>query len=91
MSGVGIMGKMMENTVGRVVENIAKDAAKQMQAAQQQAEQLQQSAAQAIEGSAQLKEYLGGSLQVAEPISESSSMQSINGQMRQTVSQAFKC
>lgn len=86
MFGGGIMGKMMENTLGRVVENIAKTAAEQIRATQQQSEQVQQKAAQAIERSKQLQEYLGGSMQVAEPISESSSMQNINGQMTQSVS-----
>ena len=80
------MGKMMENTLGRALENVAKTAAEQIRATQQQSEQVQQKAAQAIERSRQLQEYLGGIMQVAEPISESSSMQSLNGQMSQTVS-----
>lgn len=86
MFGGGIMGKVMENTLGRAVENIAKTAAEQIRATQQQSEQVQQKAAQAIERSKQLQEYLGGSTQVAEPISESSSLQNINGHMSQSVS-----
>lgn len=91
MFGGGIMGKMMENTLGRAVENLAKNAAEQLRATQQQSQQVQQKAAQAIESSMQLREYLGGGIQVAEPISESSSMQSVNGQVSQTVSAVSFC
>lgn len=85
MFGGGIMGKMMENTLGRAVENLAKNAAEQLRATQQRTEQVQQKAAQAIESSTQLREYLGGGMQVAEPVSESSSMENVNGQVSQTV------
>ena len=85
------MGKMMENTLGRAVENLAKNAAEQIRATQQQSEQVQQQAAQAIESSKQLREYLGGGMQIAEPVSESSSMQSVNGQVSQTVGALFFC
>lgn len=85
MFGGGIMGKMMENTLGRAVENLAKNAAEQLRATQQRTEQVQQKAAQAIESSKQLREYLGGGMQVAEPVSESSSMESVDGQVSQTV------
>ena len=86
MFGGGIMGKMMERTVGRAVENLAQNAAEQLRAAQQQAEQLQESATQALESSEQLKQYMGGQVRIAEPISDSVSMQSVNGQRKQMVS-----
>lgn len=79
------MGKIMENTLGRAVESLAKTAAEQLLVTQQISEKVQQKAAQAIVSNRQLQEYFGGSMQVAEPTSTDISMQSLNGQMGQTV------
>ncbi len=80
------MGTMMEHTLGKAMENLAKGAAEQMQAAQQRAEELHQAATQAIQANNQLRQYLGGDVQVAQPISESSSLQMVNGRQTQMVS-----
>ena len=92
MFGGGVMGTVMGHTLGRAVDKLAKGAAeqlqvvqRQMQAAQQQADKLQQTAAQAIKANAQLRQHLGGDVDVAPPISQSSNMQILNGQTTQTV------
>lgn len=92
MFGGGVMGTVMGHTLGRAVDKLAKGAAeqlqvvqRQMQAAQQQADKLQQTAAQAIKANAQLRQHLGGDVDVAPPISQSSNMQILNGQTTQTI------
>lgn len=85
------MGTVMEHTLGKAIENIAKGAAEQMQAAQEQAEELQRAATLAIKANSQLRQQLGPDLQVAPPISQSSSMQIDNGRQIQTVESSLSC
>lgn len=79
------MGSVMGNTLGRAVENMAKGVAEQMQAAQEQAAGLQQAAEQAIRADPQINQHLGDNVQVAQPISQSSSTQIVNGERAQMV------
>ena len=85
MFGGGVMGSVMGNTLGRAVENMAKNVAQQVQAAQEQAEQVKQAAEQAIRANRQVNQYLGGNIQLADPISQSSSTQVVNGRQTQAV------
>ena len=86
MFGGGVMGSVMGNTLGRAVENMAKNVAQQVQAAQEQAAEIRQAAQQAIRVNRQVNQYLGGNMQIADPISQSSSTQVVNGQQTQAVS-----
>ena len=85
MFGGGVMGSVMGNTLGRAVENMAKNVAQQVQAAQEQAEELHQAAEQAIKANRQVNQYLGGNIQLADPVSQSSSTQTVNGRQTQAV------
>ena len=80
------MGVIMERTLGRAIEGIAKGAAQHLQAAQESTEELQQAASQAIKANSQLRQHLGADLQVAPPISFQSVSGQHNGQQTQEAS-----
>ncbi|DBA85873.1 TPA: hypothetical protein ACH3X1_005423 [Trebouxia sp. C0004] len=63
--GSGLMGAIVERTLGRAIEGIAKGAAEHLQATQERTEELQQAASQAIKANSQLRQDLGADLQVA--------------------------
>ena len=80
------MGAIMQRTLGRAIEGIAKGAAEHVQAAQERSEELQQAASQAIKANSQLRQHLGADLQVAPPISFQSVSSQHNGQQTQEAS-----
>ncbi|KAL0031215.1 hypothetical protein WJX77_009815 [Trebouxia sp. C0004] len=87
--GSGLMGAIVERTLGRAIEGIAKGAAEHLQATQERTEELQQAASQAIKANSQLRQDLGADLQVAPPISFQSVSGLHNGRQTQEVAMVF--
>ena len=81
--GGGLMGAVMERTLGRAIEGIAKGAAEHLQAAQERSEEVQEAASQAIKANSELRQHLGAHLQLAPPISFQTVTAQHNGQQTQ--------
>lgn len=83
--GGGLMGRMMERTVGKAMEGAINQMGEQLRAAQSQANKIQKEAASAITANSEVRRHLGGSVQVADAVSQQNSTQTINGRTMQTV------
>lgn len=86
--GGGLMGRMMERTVGKAMEGAINSMGEQLRAAQSQAKSIKEEAARAIASDSEVLRHLGGSVQIADPVSQQSSTQIINGRTMQTVRHA---
>ena len=83
--GGGLVGGLMSRAVGGLLRGALGMIEGQLAAAQEQAEGVQSRAAAVIEGSARLRERLGGPVRVLEPMAQSSMTSIINGRSTRTI------